>query len=235
MFSFQLLSVLASAALLVAAAPVTPSPKSPAPGPGECCDTSAAKMDLPTNQTVLVSPTTAPLFVALGVGVQNYTCTATTSKYTSIGAVASLFDISCLDQTPAFATIQTSAFSKWSATSSGASANTIGSLVGAPNLLGYHYFVTSPSGTGLSPKWDFTSTGRFAGNSSAFVIGAKTGDLAAPTNPAVNVDWLQLANAEGSLASEIFRIDTVNGQPPTSCVAGSADISVKYAAKYFLY
>ncbi|KAJ6489957.1 hypothetical protein C8R45DRAFT_868093 [Mycena sanguinolenta] len=192
-------------------------------------------MDLPSNQTALVAPTTSPLFVALGVGVQNYTCSSTTSTYTSIGAVASLFDISCLDKTPAFATVQTSAYGAWKAAPSGVSANTIGAKVGASNLLGYHYFVTSPSGTGISPKWDFTSTGKFAGNSSAFILAAKAGDIAAPTNSATNVDWLMLNNVQGSLASKVFRIDTVNGQPPTSCVPGSADISVKYASKYFLY
>ncbi|KAJ6616847.1 hypothetical protein B0H10DRAFT_2035942 [Mycena sp. CBHHK59/15] len=99
----------------------------------------------------------------------------------------------------------------------------------------FHYFVTSPSGTGISPIWDFTSTGKFAGNSSAYVIGAKVGDIPAPASPSTNVDWLALNNVQGSLASKIFRIDTVGGQPPASCVAGSAPISVKYTAKYYLY
>ncbi|KAJ6577763.1 hypothetical protein B0H19DRAFT_1020250 [Mycena capillaripes] len=233
MFSFQLLSALSSAALLVSAAPAG----APAvPPKGElCCDTSAAVMDLPSGQTQLVAPTTAPLFVALGVGVQNYTCSASTLKYTSTGAVASIFDISCIDKTPAFATIQTTAFKAWSVAPASLTATTIGSKIGVPTLLGFHYFVPSPSGTGLSPKWDFTSTGKFAGNSSAFILAAKAGDITAPTDSATNVDWLMLNNVQGSLASKVFRIDTVNGQPPTSCVAGSADISVKYTAKYYLY
>ncbi|KAF8205293.1 hypothetical protein K438DRAFT_1757278 [Mycena galopus ATCC 62051] len=226
MFSFQIISAL-SVALLASAFP--------APAKGECCDLAAAKMDLPSNQTLLTPVTTAPLFIAVGVGVQNYTCAAATSTYTTIGAVASLFDISCLDKTPAFATIQTTAYNAWHATPSGLSPNTIGSRVGAGALLGYHYFVTSPSGTGISPKWDFTSTGKFAGNSSAFILAAKAGDITAPINPTVNVDWLMLNNVEGSLASKVYRIDTVNGQPPSSCVPGSANISVKYTAKYFLY
>ncbi|KAJ7255808.1 hypothetical protein B0H12DRAFT_1112929 [Mycena haematopus] len=229
MFSFQLLSALFSAALLVSAVPA-PAFK------GECgCDLAAAKMDLPSNQTALVAPTTAPLFVAIGVGVQNYTCSAATSTYTTIGAVASLFDISCIDRTPAFATIQTTAYKAWAGTKSGVSPNTVGPKVGAENLLGYHYFVTSPSGTGISPKWDFTSTGKFAGNSTAFILAAKAGDIPAPTTPATNVDWLALNNVQGSLASKVFRVDTVNGQPPTSCTPGSANISVKYTAKYYLY
>ncbi|KAJ6615129.1 hypothetical protein B0H10DRAFT_1872695 [Mycena sp. CBHHK59/15] len=227
MFAFQLFSVMSSAALLVSGAP--------AHGKDNCCDLAAAKMDLPANQTTLVAPTTAPLFVALGVGIQNYTCSSTTLKYTSTGAVASLFDISCIDNTPAFATIQQTAFNAWNAVSTDVPATLIGSRVATPNLLGFHYFVTSPSGTGISPKWDFTSTGKFAGNASAFVLGAKTGDLPAPTAPTTNVDWLSLKNVAGSLASSIFRVDTVNGQPPSSCVAGSADISVKYTTKYYLY
>ncbi|KAJ7865318.1 hypothetical protein B0H14DRAFT_3443021 [Mycena olivaceomarginata] len=208
MFSFQLFSALSSAALLVVALPPGPLPR-----PG-ACDPSGAVMDLPSGQTQLVVPTTAPF---------------------STGAVASLFDLSCIDKSPAFASIQTTVFNAWNAAPAGASANTVGGRVGTPTLLGFHYFVTSPSGTGISPKWDFTSTGKFAGNSSAFVTGSKVGDITAPTDSATNVDWLAINNVEGSLASKVFRIDTVNGQPPTSCVAGSADISVKYTAKYFLY
>ncbi|KAJ7770957.1 hypothetical protein B0H14DRAFT_3096056 [Mycena olivaceomarginata] len=196
-------------------------------------------MDLPPNQTALVAPATAPLFVLLGVGVQNYTCSGTT--FASIGAVASLFDISCLARTSQFATIQTTAFRIWDRVPSSVPSTVIGPLVGAPHLDGFQYFVTSPSGTGISPKWDFTSTGKFAGNSTAFVIGTKVGDILAPTNPATNIDWLQLARVEGDLASQIFRIDTVNGQPPTSvspsslASLGLPPISVKYTSKYYLF
>ncbi|KAJ7171356.1 hypothetical protein C8R46DRAFT_1175693 [Mycena filopes] len=222
MFSTQLLAVV-SAAVLVTAAPSA-----------RVCSTSAAVMDLPAGQTQLVSPTTAPLYVALGVGVQNYTCSASTLKYTSTGAVASLYDISCLASTPAFASIQTTVFNAWNAAPAGASPTP---PAGAPvTLLGFHYFIPAASGTGLSPKWDFTSTGANAGNANAFFVGSKVGDITDPTgNAAVNVDWLALNKLSGSLATQVFRVDTVNGQPPTSCVAGSADISVKYTAKYFLY
>ncbi|KAJ6474490.1 hypothetical protein C8R47DRAFT_1187471 [Mycena vitilis] len=217
MFAVQLVGALSAAALLVSSTPLA------ATG----CDSSKAVMDLPTNQTALVNPTSAPLFVMLGVGVQNYSCSSTTSTYASIGAVASLFDISCLENTPLFTPIQTLAFEVWSKVPVGVTATSIGHTVGARLLLGYHYFVTSPSGTGLSPLWDFTST--------AYVMGAKVGDILAPTSPSTNVDWLALNNAQGALASKIFRIDTVGGQPPASCVAGSAPISVKYTAKYYLY
>ncbi|KAK7001703.1 hypothetical protein R3P38DRAFT_2558291, partial [Favolaschia claudopus] len=106
----------------------------------------------------------------------------------------------------------------------------LGKTAGTPELLGLHYFVAL--NTGISPKWYFTST---TGKPSAYVIGAKVGDIPAPSNPANNVDWLALNRAEGTLADRIFRVDTVGGQPPVSCVPGSTPISVKYTAKYYLY
>ncbi|KAK7045117.1 hypothetical protein R3P38DRAFT_2609507 [Favolaschia claudopus] len=194
------------------------------------CPRSTSVMQLPSNQTMLVVPTIAPLFILLGVGTQNYSCVGTT--FTSIGAVASLFDISCLDHTPQFASIQTKAFDIWKNLPAFLPATVVGPLVDAPHLDGFHYFIPSTSATGLSPKWDFTST---TGSPAAFVVGAGVGDIPAPTNPAVNIDWLSLNRTDGDLASQIFRIDTVDGQPPTSCVAGSGDITVKYTAKYYLY
>ncbi|KAJ6468922.1 hypothetical protein C8R45DRAFT_1017849 [Mycena sanguinolenta] len=223
MFSARLLTIVLSTAVLVSADY----------GKVFDCDTSKAVIQLPPNQTALVAPATPPLFTLLGVGIQNYTCSGTT--FASIGAVASLLDISCLQHTPAFANVQTRAFELWERAPPGFSATDIGPLVGAPHLDGFHYFVTSPSGTGLSPKWDFTSTGKFAGNASAFVLGAKVGDILAPEDPAVNIDWLELNAVQGELASQVFRIDTVNGQPPTSCVAGDPDIQVKYTSQYWLF
>ncbi|KAJ7062682.1 hypothetical protein C8F01DRAFT_1023734 [Mycena amicta] len=221
MLAVQLFTAL-SAAVAVSAGPLKFATRA--------CDTSSITMDdLPAGQTQLVAPTTAPIYVLLGVGIQNYTCSSA-GAYSSIGAVASLFDISCVDGAD-YADIQTTAYDDWTAASATV-ANSIGASVGAPDLLGFHYFVTAASGTGISPKWDLTTS---TNDASSFVIGAKVGDIAAPSDPSVNVDWLALNGASGSLASKIFRIDTVGGQPPTSCTVGSDPISVKYTAKYLLY
>ncbi|KAJ7208941.1 hypothetical protein GGX14DRAFT_566644 [Mycena pura] len=110
-------------------------------------------MDPLPNQTGLIAPYTDPLFVTLGVGIQNYTCNSTTSNYASIGTVASLFDISCLRKSD-FTKVQTKALKTWKKASAKTKATSIGATVGAPSLLG---FVASPSGTGLSPNWDLTS------------------------------------------------------------------------------
>ncbi|KAK7045114.1 hypothetical protein R3P38DRAFT_3308795 [Favolaschia claudopus] len=231
MFSFKhLTAYLFTAAVMVSLSPALASALAVHKHKTHDCDTSTSVMDLPTGQTMLVAPPTAPLFILLGVGTQNYSCVGT--AFTSIGAVASLFDISCLDHTPHFASIQSKAFDVWKDLPASAPLTAVGPLVGAPHLDGFHYFIPSASGTGLSPKWDFTST---TGNPSAFVVGARVGGIPAPTNPAVNIDWLSLNRSDGELAAQIFRVDTVGGQPPASCVAGSGDITVKYTAKYYLY
>lgn len=122
----------------------------------------------------------------------------------SIGAVAELYDISCLVNTPELATIQNRAYDLWSAIPSKESAEIPTCLKDLDFLkLGLHYFITNPvTGSGLSPEWDFTSTGSNAGNKNAFVVAAKVGDLPAPTGSA-DVDWLSLKNVEGDLATQV--------------------------------
>ncbi|CAK5276958.1 unnamed protein product [Mycena citricolor] len=196
------------------------------------CNPTRASPDLPAGQTTLVAPNLPVKFVTLGVGIQNYTCSSTTLTYTSIGAIASIFDISCLEGTVGFDNLQEYAFDVWSEEKGLGLVDGIGPLFGASRKLGNHFFVTSPSGTGISAEWDFSSS--LGPGTSSFVIASKIADLVAPKNPSVNVDWLELAQLKGTLATNVFRIDTVGGQPPTSCKAGSS-ISVKYVAKYWFY
>ncbi|KII95406.1 hypothetical protein PLICRDRAFT_48366 [Plicaturopsis crispa FD-325 SS-3] len=201
---------------------------------GTSCNISNAKMDLPANQTALVAPSGGPSFIGLAIGVQNYTCSST-STYTNIGAVATLFDASCLYGYSGFADAQTVAYDAWVAAPASATPADVEAELGTtPYVLGYHYYVTNPiTGSGVSPEWDFTA-GKFAGNPDAFVVGARAGDIPSPDGSA-NVDWLSINAVEGDLANEIFRIDTVGGQPPASCTQGSPVLSVKYTAKYWLY
>ncbi|CAK5261978.1 unnamed protein product [Mycena citricolor] len=222
-------SLIAACLFLRTFAAPTPEPWKNAPTK---CDLTAVEMNLPANQTALLAPMRPPHFVALGLGFQNYTCNPSTSAYSSIGAVALLFDISCMDKAPASTSIQQSAFDAWSRAAPTITLQAVLASVGTNALLGSHYFVPSPTGTGISPEWDFSVPSH---NTSAIVIGTKVGDIPAPNNSTANVDWLAVNGVQGSLASQVFRIDTVGGQPPTSCAAGSANISVKYTAKYFLY
>ncbi|KAJ7859257.1 hypothetical protein B0H13DRAFT_1640129 [Mycena leptocephala] len=223
----QLLVALLSVAAFVSAAP-GPS------GPTANCDTSTAVMDLPVGQTQLVSPTTPPLFILLAVGIQNYTCSSTT--FDSIGGVASLFDISCLqDHRSDFSTIQQRAFDRWAVEGPDVPASSIGPDIKAPTLDGVSHLLRPQFyfATTSGPEWDFTSV---TGNPNDFVIGTRVGSIPDPTgDPAFNIDWLALNAVEGQLASQIFRVDTVGGQPPASCVAGDPDIQVKFTSKYYLF
>ncbi|KAE9399767.1 hypothetical protein BT96DRAFT_881869 [Gymnopus androsaceus JB14] len=234
--SLMLKSIVSVALLLHASAAAPTSARSDK----KCrvCGVSSAEIVL-TGST-LPTPSFAPTFIGLGVGTQNYTCEST-GTYTNVGALAELFDASCLYGTSSFTDLSSLAFRAWnaSATSDVFESEAIISaarVITSPSesTLGQHYFVTNPvTGTGLSPKWDFTSNA-FAGNPAAFVVGSKIDDVTAPSDTASNIDWLYLTNLTGALANEIYRIDTQGGQPPASCIPGSAEIFVKYTAMYWL-
>ncbi|KAI0760143.1 hypothetical protein C8Q74DRAFT_1372087 [Fomes fomentarius] len=206
-------------------------------GPASC-SLASYKPQFPTAQTTLVAPDLAPNFVGFAFGVQNYTC-SDAGAWTAFGAVAEVFDASCFATKPQFATIQNPAFAAWNTSRPPPIQDIIARLAttNSPLVLGQHYFVTNPvTGTGISPKWDFTSSGKLKGNADAFVIGAPKGNIPAPSNPQQNVPWLDIRNVQGKLADQIFRFDTVGGQPPASCTPGKdTSLSVKYVAKYALY
>lgn len=115
--------------------------------------------------------------------------------YRSTGAVASLYDISCLSQFPIFDDVQDMAYMLWKASPAD------GKPPMTTSFMGSHFFITSPSGTGISPVWDFRA-GAAKGNPDAFVLAAKTADIPAPTGPQ-DVDWLQLKSVSGSLTTQV--------------------------------
>ncbi|TCD70716.1 hypothetical protein EIP91_002092 [Steccherinum ochraceum] len=205
------------------------------------CSVAHKQLTVPTGQTQLVVPsTTTPSFVGIGVGVQNYTCSAA-GTFTNVGAVAELVDISCADSSK-YASLTQSVFDLWQRAPESLTTqkliqdlSPIDPIFKQPIILGQHFFVTNPiTGSGISPKWDFTSAS-LQGHSDAFVVGAKVGDIVAPSNSGTNIDWLMLNAAQGNLASNVFRVETRGGQPPASCTPGSPDISVKYASQYWLF
>ncbi|TDL23785.1 hypothetical protein BD410DRAFT_787066 [Rickenella mellea] len=198
------------------------------------CDVSGLTPNLPSGQTQLTVPTgTKPVFVALGVGVQNYTC-GSTGTYASAGAVAEFFDLSCFVSQRGESQLQTIIFNLWNGDKSLTVDQLIKAFGTSKIVLGQHYFVTNPvTGTGISPEFDFR-TGAKKGDPNGFVIAAKSGDIVSPDGP-TNVDWLELTNVKGDLAKQVFRIDTNGGVAPSSCTPGSPLISVKYAAQYWLY
>ncbi|KAJ3538784.1 hypothetical protein NMY22_g5024 [Coprinellus aureogranulatus] len=220
-------SIFATALLAISAlaAPLTPS-----------CSTEKAVLTVPGGQTALAQPSGAPSFVLLGVGVQNYTCGAD-GKFASAGAVAELFDISCLAGKPTFNTIQDLAYKIWTAIPDKAFASKHAPLFNVPLGVfssGKHYFKKNDP-SGISPVWDMRTTGvkSVKGKAGAYVVAQKVGNVVAPTG-AKDVDWLQLNGVEGQLATTIYRTDTRGGPSPPQCTTGQT-VSVKYTSKYFLY
>ncbi|KAJ7701078.1 hypothetical protein B0H17DRAFT_924821 [Mycena rosella] len=222
--------------LLIASVSAVPSTERSSGHPSRC-DLSAATISLPSNQTVLVAPAQGPSYIGLAIGTQNYTC-ASTGTWTNVGAVAELFDVSCLYGTPEFPSLQEIAYTMWKFAPPNAGISEVIAFMQTFKaffvlgqrpynvIIHLHPYV----GTGISPKWDFTSAA-LAGHPDAFVIAAKVGDIPAPTGPP-DVDWLSLNNVQGNLATQVFRVDTVGGLPPASCTAGSPPIVIKYASTY---
>jgi len=189
------------------------------------CPVLSAIPTFPDGQVALSIPAgQAPSHILLGTGVQNYTCSAS-GTYTSAGAVAKLYDISCLYGTSKFNTIQ----DVWYALSPELKKLIQTGLDYTTLFVANHYFITNPvTGTGISPKFASAQDG-----GASFIVAAKVAGIHA-ADPA-NVDWLQLAKIQGDFAKTVFRVDTKAGQPPASCTPGSGPISVPYAAKYWLY
>ena len=141
----------------------------------------------------------------------------------NVGTLAEMFDISCHYGRPEFATIQTDAFNDWSAD---ASTNPFESgLVQLMkdkyniNVEGQYYFIEQDNS--LVPVWDFTHSGENAGNPNAIVVAQKVKNAPSPDGPE-NIDWVELKKTSGNLANQIYRVDTVKGQPPAT-VSSSLD------------
>lgn len=135
--------------------------------------------------------------------------------------MAELFDISCLSESK-YNALATVALKAWQAAPAGVTIQEVIADLGElnpPFVLGQHYFIVNPvTGSGLSPKWDFTSASE-AGHPDAFVVGARTGDVPDPTDPQTNIDWLSLSAVPGlggDLADQVYRLQTHGGQPPSS-------------------
>ncbi|WVW79694.1 hypothetical protein I302_101664 [Kwoniella bestiolae CBS 10118] len=178
---------------------------------------SVAGLSVPSGQVVSA--------IAVGRGVQNYTCSNGT--YASAGALANLFDVSCLytltsgfiDPNTISGLLPKMAFSALSFPDAGSKIP----------LAIHHQFVATPGSTtkgAISPEF---STG------SDHVILSKIAGVNAPSDSTTNVPWLQLGALEGqgTLSKSVFRTNTFKGQPPTSCTAEGEPLSVQYATMYF--
>ncbi|KZO96622.1 hypothetical protein CALVIDRAFT_536988 [Calocera viscosa TUFC12733] len=194
------------------------------------CDISQANLaaELPASLSALIPPSNASLSqVTIGFGTQNYTCTS--GKFVNVGALAQVFDISCIQELPAISANIAAAINEIQQLDGGiALENWLAKMAQWSGFkLADHYFDTS-IGT-LSPVFNFQVSG------GDFVIGKKLQDIADPFNPTVNVDWLQLTAVAGDAAKFLVREQTAGGQPPASCSVENETLQVPYAAKYWFF
>ncbi|KIW70250.1 hypothetical protein PV04_02538 [Phialophora macrospora] len=245
--------LLASMATTLMAAPVTPyqfewtptlagyfdvvfqyMQQAKTPGrPPVTCDLSRAAM--PVAPTPLPFPPGLVLeHVAVGRGVQNYTCDNATATPAAVGAVARFYNASCIA-------------ADWP------------DLLGLIPNLALQYPLPADPAAPLAPSDLQLSTHHFFSNTTtpvfAFdaatspdlgtVFAEKGNSSTAPANavPGVNgvgngaVPWLYLTTrptTQGDIKA-VYRLNTAGGQPPETCANMPAAFSVDYAAVYWFW
>jgi len=142
--------------------------------------------------------------------------------FSAAGAVAQLYDISCLyhSSPTLFRTIQEPLYEAWVNLTSEITVQHLTTIIPAlvsPEVIqSDHYFIPNAAGNGISPVWDFRTNQKFQGQENAFFVGKGVGSVVPPVDPPNNINWLRVGKVAGDIADEVYRIDTIGGQPPTS-------------------
>ncbi|KAJ5168425.1 uncharacterized protein N7482_004019 [Penicillium canariense] len=211
---------------------------------GNCSLSNAA---LPLNDTKIELPNPSShlslKYIALGRGTQNYSCpTSAHSNHSreastpfATGAVATLFDASCIAST------SISLLHEMPAVIGGAP---LGSLTLLAELLsqttnssdliiGEHYFDAAGDpffNLGLSGSNDWMIAKKDASTTAPRRVHHVAGD-----DGSKDVAWLKLGLKDGHGLKEVYRVMTFEGSAPSTCVGQSDTILVEYAAEYWFY
>jgi hypothetical protein len=165
----------------------------------------------------------------VGRGVQNYTCASKNSSPVSTGAVATLYDVSCLVSTPE-SQYQLDNFIVPTALSlsSEAIANYLHTKVPTA-ASGRHYFRAD-------------GTPYFETESGDFIYAAKDAAVPAPPNALGNkngpaIAWLKLSQKAGESygnIQQVYRVVTAGGAAPQTCKKAGG-LSIEYVTEYWMY
>ncbi|MCJ1485563.1 hypothetical protein MMC06_005738 [Schaereria dolodes] len=200
----------------------------------DCISFNMSTASMPTTSPALPPPSQGLYLyhIAVGRGTQassNYTCASQTSTPVSIGAVATLYNATCLASNypiqfpPATGKALTVPLSE---------------LAVAPPLnldvSGRHYFADTTTPTF---NLDTSTTGQLG-----FTFSKKVATLPAPSTADAGaygaVAWLKLEHkTPGSVGpiKEIYRLNTAGGGPPASCEGMGDTFEVEYAAEYWFW
>lgn len=193
---------------------------------------------MPIAPTPLPSPDpdTHLSHVAIGRGVQNYTCANSSSSGTPTpaGAIASLYNITCTEcNYPSLSTTMTNLVIHYPLPSNPTDNFQPTNLL----LSGHHFFVdnTTPIfNLDLGPQAQY-----------GYAVTKKDSASPAPSdapkglNGEAAVAWLKLNTIDGTKGGlkHVYRVNTVGGSPPKTCegVKPGVLFSVEYAAQYWVY
>lgn len=163
--------------------------------------------------------------IAIGRGIQNYTCASADAAPVAIGAVATLFNATCdsarLNER-VMTDITTLALNYVIPTGPEAD----------QRLSGHHYFTDKKV-----PMFDLRTEGSNYGYVQAtpdVVKSAAPQDASAGPNQMGSVAWLKLNAVEGDY-KEVYRVHTAGGAPPKTCDGMGSAFSVEYSAQYWFY
>ena len=166
--------------------------------------------------------------VSLGRGTQNYTCadSAETTKPVAIGALASLYNVTCMAATApdSIALLPGSALEQDSAEQ-----RPLGLLAA-----GEHFFV------GSTPRFNVGNEKDFFGSIECKKEASSPAPAGAPSGQRGQghgaVAWLKLSdNGVNDGFQEVYRIHTAGGSPPPTCAGMPPSFEVQYAALYVPY
>ncbi|CAJ2502188.1 Uu.00g095820.m01.CDS01 [Anthostomella pinea] len=208
--------------------------------------------------TTLPSPGDATLkHIAVGHGIQNYTCTAPGANATSLGALAVLWDVTSLYPGSGTAALSDADWTALppkvlrttdlplnlaDAASSDAAdvANpfpapaslTVDGLAAPLAFLGHHFFSDTNVPT-FDLSGDTAQVQLFSGKKDLGITAPADSDRGLTDTGAV--DWLALSDKGGSEnLSLVYRVVTAGGQPSACTETGQTE-SVAYAAQYWFY
>ncbi|EEP77976.1 predicted protein [Uncinocarpus reesii 1704] len=169
------------------------------------------------------------LAVAVGRGTQNYTCESESEKPTPRGALATLFDASCIaaNYPQLLASLTNAALHLQQP-------EPFSNAPGAARMpvMGHHFF---SNGT--------TAVFEAANMGASSVIKIEAVDAPQNSLPGVcgqldgAVPWLFLESIPESTgkAKSIYRVNTAGGSPPKYCTGQPKEITVQYSAEYWFY
>jgi len=200
------------------------------------CNLANAKMPV-ASPTPLPGPAAGLVLkhVAIGRGTQNYTCgTNATAAPAAIGAVATLFNASCIAATyPDLLTAIPNVALQVNLTNANQNSLTPSNLI----ISGHHFFTTT-----TTPFFDLDTSSMQLGTAPCSKNATVPAPAGAPAGQGGKgngaVAWLKLTTKDGATGNleEVYRLNTAGGNPPATCTGIlNTSFEVEYSAEYWFW